>query len=362
MRNFRQSLNRFRSSVASSVNIPSTSSQDGETQASLTNAPSSPSNGTETPTNFPIVDLVALLDDLNEGRASYYPQELCILFKIPPEVRGAIFAYVVVERDGPTAIPKDDYWYRPDYTHKRLIDVALLRTCKMVWSETRLLPRQQIRRRHWVGSHDRAPECGSPKMIACKYFTNHDVDITYDASEESKAQLEAGADIRTRRILPCETLQVFIQMFALERREDLPQLITDAQSSTRIRHLVITLRYTDWWWWEDSAPLTLDSEWVRRLELPNSVEIVTIEFETRNGKKVELNNLLKKQASCWLFKTIEGKELRLSDEPPIQSIFVGTDSPGGNHFDHHSQEQNDTVDLAPREMLYYIVEMVWKLA
>jgi hypothetical protein len=96
-------------------------------------------------------------EDLLSGKTTCHDQEQSPLFQIPPEIRNDIFAMVAQEQNGETAINKAMYWYRPDYTHCRYIDTALLRTCKRIWAETHALPRQQILRRYWLGGYDRRP-------------------------------------------------------------------------------------------------------------------------------------------------------------------------------------------------------------
>lgn len=105
----------------------------------------------------PLANLNGLLEDLDSGRTLMDAQSNCPLFEIPAEIRNDIFSYVVTEQDGATAIRQTDYWYRPDYTHYRYIETALLRTCRRIWLETHALPRQHITRRIWSGSNDRRP-------------------------------------------------------------------------------------------------------------------------------------------------------------------------------------------------------------
>jgi hypothetical protein len=103
------------------------------------------------------IQLSRLLESLSSGQAEFNSQEQCPLFNIPAEIRNNIFAYVIAEQDGATAIAITDYYYRPDFTHFRYVETALLRTCRRIWLETHTLPRQQITRRYWAGDGDRRP-------------------------------------------------------------------------------------------------------------------------------------------------------------------------------------------------------------
>lgn len=165
--------------------------------------------------------------------------------------------------------------------------------------------------------------------------------------------------MKNRRIVPLETMQVFIQMFALERHWDLKGIITSAERDIPTRHLIITIRYTDWWFWEDNQPLRIDSRWIDRLELPDTLEKLTMELETRQGKKDELDAIVRRQVAAWEFKTSGGK--RLTAAPPKAMSFIGTDRPGGTSYNHHKALYNPAPKgMEPAqegEMYYYLVSV-----
>jgi hypothetical protein len=84
-------------------------------------------------------------------------QEQSPLFStIPPELRNQIFGLALAEQNGSFAIPTHKHYYRPDYTHHRIIDTALLRTCRRVYMETRDIPQQNVTCRFWLGHVERA--------------------------------------------------------------------------------------------------------------------------------------------------------------------------------------------------------------
>jgi hypothetical protein len=168
-------------------------------------------------------------------------------------------------------------------------------------------------------------------------------------------------------------VQLFPQMYALE---DYPMTDFMAQLSEHLRPetLTITIRYTDWWYWEGNYKLVISSDWMRNIKVPRCLERIIMEFETRNGKKDELDALVKGPISKWRFrvedKLVEGPEgkmvsngetewLVLSNEKPVASTWVGSSSVGGIKYAHHSQDQNGDVG-SDEDMLYYIVKVVWK--
>jgi len=104
--------------------------------------------------NKPAISTVSMLAAIKKQGFNGQPQSP-LFGGLPAELRTAVFAYVLAERDGATAIPEDKIWYRPDYTRYRYIDTALLRTCRAIWLETFAIPRRNVSFRMWLGSTDR---------------------------------------------------------------------------------------------------------------------------------------------------------------------------------------------------------------
>jgi hypothetical protein len=170
-------------------------------------------------------------------------------------------------------------------------------------------------------------------------------------------------------------VQLFPQMFALEGHA-MQRFTDDLRTHLRPKTLIITLRYTDWWFWEDNAPLRVDSGWMNEIKFPRSMEQLVMEFETRNGKKEELDALISKQISKWRFavekKVVEGDDgemvasteeefLVLGDGKPVASTWIGSAKIGSVKYSHHAHDVNGSPDgLGQDEMLYYVVKMVWK--
>jgi hypothetical protein len=185
------------------------------------------------------------------------------------------------------------------------------------------------------------------------------IELIYTEEEAAQAQL-VRQDSKSRAILPCETVQVFIQMYALERGRDIPRILSAAQQNIPTRHLIITIRYADWWWWERNEPLRISSHWIRTITFPDSLEKLTVELETRQGKKHELDSLVSQDVSHWQFSTESGKRLTLGPRSPQTMSYIGTDSPGGEYRHHHKAAENHlpgAVAPAAGEMYYYVATM-----
>lgn len=167
-------------------------------------------------------------------------------------------------------------------------------------------------------------------------------------------------------------VQLFSQMYALEGNQ-MSQFMSDLNKHLRPKRLTVTIRYTDWWNWELNQPLRIESKWIQNLKIPDSLEEWAMEFETRNGKKAELDILVQNTISKWRFEVGQkpdgnggdeapsGKHyfLTLGNRQPVTSTWVGSAKVGGCKYRHHLQDVNGG-DVGADEMLYYIVKMIWK--
>jgi hypothetical protein len=168
------------------------------------------------------------------------------------------------------------------------------------------------------------------------------------------------SDTDRRTIFPNECLQVFAQMFALEGGQ-LTKPVNKAAQKTSPRRLTITLRYTDWWYWESNAPLRIEDSWSEDFVAPASVEEIVLELETRNGKKPELDALISRQISKWEFHTAAEVDL-VHVGKPMEEFWVGSSKPGGLDYNHHTKIINRSNIMGKDEMLYYTVKMRWRKA
>jgi hypothetical protein len=315
----------------------------------------------------PTIDLAEehlnkLLENLLAGEADFSPQDACPLFQIPGEIRNRIFEHVVTEHDGKDALSPTDYWYRPNFTHHTYVDTTLLRTCRRVWVETHHLPLEQTRRRFWAGMEDRAP---TSKLSSLPSYMPQilmmSVEKMQPALRSVQALLKRKGAIESRDILPCEIIQVYIQMFALESGDEMKRILAEAEQVLAPRHIIITLRYTDWWYWEHNHPLRIESNWIDSLRLPATVEKITFELETRQGKQAQLDAIVRDKMSTWEFYTVEGTCLVPRSATPSATSHLGTNRPGGRLYAHHYHRFNPTPKgMDPpgtAQMYYYTVTM-----
>ena len=96
-------------------------------------------------------------------------------------------------------------------------------------------------------------------------------------------------------------------------------------SLVKAKHIKVTVRHTDWWYWESNAPLAMKSQWVDNLRYIAGLQSLEVELETIEPNKVQvsvLHNVLYYKTN----KLIDGnhcsKDVRLGDSP---------DRPGSYH-------------------------------
>ncbi|KAJ3486958.1 hypothetical protein NLG97_g6511 [Lecanicillium saksenae] len=149
-----------------------------------------------------------------------------------------------------------------------------------------------------------------------------------DPDEDKQARKAKAALRRTLNRLKREheaaaikifSLRVFSPMITLELcvpdfLEHFPDLY--------FRQLFIIIRHTDFWWWQDDAPLRFDGDWIPRVcrALPTTVREVIIEMETLKRKSGQLDDIANQMAQRWHFRTRDGKALFADCTPNSRQV------------------------------------------
>jgi hypothetical protein len=183
----------------------------------------------------------------------------------------------------------------------------------------------------------------------------------------------SGLDLGGRALESCRLInrefhpshvQVFSQMFAAQGLE-MKQCIEFLHSVLRPKILTITFRYTDWYWWEYDRPLRM-LNWPLDIKFPSSVEKLVMEFETRNGKRHELDRILNDAILKWRIPLRSDlvdspKRMLITTQAKARThTWIGPDVIGHTGYSHHSQIYNGTKDLKKDQMLYYVAVVEWK--
>lgn len=59
----------------------------------------------------------------------------------------------------------------------------------------------------------------------------------------------------------------------------------------RAKHIKITVRHTDWWYWESNVPLAMKSQWVDNLKFVAGLQSLEVELETIERDKAQVSFL-----------------------------------------------------------------------
>ena len=188
------------------------------------------------------------------------PQNACLLFTIlPPETRNNIFSLALCgydDKDRP--YPEYSYYSRPGYRFHRRIDTALLATCRRIYRETHDLPISQNEHVFWF---KRGPSVSS--LGPAQYFERFTV-------EQQSA---------------VKQVHFFTQLFWLEKT--FPMICK--LSLVKAKHIKVTVRHTDWWYWESNAPLAMKSQWVDNLRYIAGLQSLEVELETIEQNKAQVS-------------------------------------------------------------------------
>ena len=271
------------------------------------------------------------------------PQAESPLFGIvPAEVRSLIFALALADHPDPS--PDKHYgaqtcYSRPAYFAPRKSDSRLLRTCRAIYRETWFMPFLLREQTHWLGNQERAPP---------EYIVHRQRPALRDSLEQI-CQQQATEEVEI------EALRVFAQMWALENGSLRALLETPR---LRPRTLTLTIRHTDWWFWEVEQPLRFEGNWLRDVgrAMPSSLTMVRIELESLEQKKEQVDAIAKQMSERWFFKRGDGVALY----PDTSGQAIEIDRWTGSSTWHNHTWTRD--EARPGEIDYYIASVVFQLA
>ncbi|KAF5968826.1 hypothetical protein FBULB1_10542 [Fusarium bulbicola] len=257
--------------------------------------------------------------------------------KLPGEVRDNIFSYVLTDHPDPTPTKKfkeNTCYTRPSYLAAQSTDTRLLRTCRAIYRETWFKPFVLREHTEWATSEDRAPPPGKapPRLRPM-------------VAEISKSLGTDNVEI--------ERLRIFAQMYRLEDN--------GLQDILRMPHLAprtitLTIRHTDWWYWEEDEPLHFEGNWIEGVSqaLTPSTTQFCIELESLERKKDQVDKIAKQMVDAWFFKRPDGVVLYAdtSDANRKVSRWSGSSTWHGQRWTRDETE--------PNKLDYYIVSITFR--
>lgn len=293
----------------------------------------------------------------------------CVLFTaFPAEIRTRIFEHALAPYDDPAKpYRRDRVYWRPSHRFHPRTDVALLRTCKRVFAEARLMPVAEAAHTFWI--------FGGPWMTM---RTKADGMARWDAWQDSLSEAQRAA---VRRV------HVFAQQVFLEDLGGRPGL---GPMRFAARTLRLTLRSTDWWSWESPAessdrlgicpwlpgrvphqamlaqPLRVPNDELRGLMRQGTwgwqicqvqgLQRLEIEFEIDAVKKEQLQMVLDR-AKYWVFPLGWTNAALVQSGEVVESEWEGA---AQKKDDNYHALQPAGLSPAQETKTYYVATMTWK--
>lgn len=262
---------------------------------------------------------VSLIDMLAKPAAA---QDNSPLFQIPAEIRNLIYQYALADYPDPSAKKRyheSTCYTRPSYFAPRRSSIDLLLTCRLICSESWFLPFLLREHTHWLTQWDRAPP---------EYDYRRQVD-------RLSIQLRAIQGRCGGYPVVINRLKVFAQMYKVPAIANLL-----ATPGLFPRSLTLTIRHTDWWYWERDNPLSFDAHWIDEFcrFLPKTVREVCIELESVERKKNQVDIIAEQMQEKWFFRTADGDTL-YGDGQKRTSTWTGSSTWHGKRWDRDESEK-----------------------
>jgi hypothetical protein len=268
-------------------------------------------------------------------------QQSALYSKLPLELRELIWQLATAPCSD-TKNPYDEtaWYYRPGNTHRKKHHTSLLLTCRRIWLEANAYPMLQ-------GEH-------------CFWY--------YRAAPDGR-DLDWTAKLTTSNLRNFGTLHLYAQMFAIERLSPRPGALRRYFVRDRWvedlapKVMYVTIRHTDWYWWEQDMPLALDESWVQAMldtEDLRSTILIRLELETLDYKVEQLKPIVER------LRKLESKEYQthLVEGEPTATRFILQDIQDTYTWTGSSKiNDDDYVPYAGRDTLnYHVVTLTWRLA
>lgn len=208
------------------------------------------------------------------GRAD--PQAQSPFFTVlPRELRDLIYAFATAPyEDREKPYDENAYYSRPDRRAQLKTDTALLRACRRAWLEANAMPMLQAE--HSFYFYRAAPDARTSDWMT---------GLT-DKNRQNFGHLHMHAQMYAIERLRATSGS--LRSFFLAKKP-----LTPGDFQPRVLH--VTIRHTDWYYWENEEPLRLDDAWLLALlNSPDlrSTHIFKLELETLDYKVTQLRPIV----------------------------------------------------------------------
>lgn len=245
------------------------------------------------------------------------PQTQSPLFStLPPELRNQIFELAVSQfEDRTRPFSANAFWYRPGHHYELRTETSLLRTCRLIYYETSVIPIRSAT--HYF------------------YYNRQSYDLPVDNYLHHLARKEQD------------------NLYHLHFFASVP--LWDFEYLQKLLHLpfkrvTLSLRHSDWLGWKRDTKL-----WLGRLNhellLPHTCQEFALELETLQRKKNELDEIVQR-ALTWEFQADDGAMLICETDRLVTSSWIGRSDYNNIRCEAHSP--GPTIS-------YHVVRLSWRL-
>jgi len=246
-----------------------------------------------------------------------FPLDRCLdqfqspLFEVlPAELRLRIFSYVLADEEDVTRMYSvDTYYKRPDYSAPRKTHVSILRTCQRIYRESWYMPWANSEHSFFLADSSRRP-----------------ARVTTVADMTSTLGMIHASHIKT----DIQHVRIFAQCCGIESGESLQSILSIPHFSPV--HMTITIRHTDFWYWETDEVLHIDGHWTRVCKFPTSTKMITVEFESLERKKDQVDQIAQQALRRWKFVREDGVVLGAETEDVKITKWTGSSCWGGRRW------------------------------
>jgi len=264
------------------------------------------------------------------------PQEMSPLFaSLPGEIRDRIFSFALADYEDKRRAYNDTTCYkRPNHLAPLRIDTSLLRTCQRIYREAWFIPWAKAEHTFWLTDIKRMPPNALARHRLCDALRN--------AAENVR---------RTHGEVPTiDQIRIFAQLWLLEPGIELSRLLSIPHFQPL--HVTITLRHTDWWYWEQDEVLRINAEWVEKCRFPLSVKSVRMELESLERKKSQVDSLAEQMARHWQVARADGVKFEAASPSPSDVMrWSGTSAWGDERWLRD--------ETRPGQLDYYVAAVIW---
>lgn len=177
----------------------------------------------------------------------------------------------------------------------------------------------------------------------------HDFDSDLDSDSDSEASPPPPT------VIEIAHLQIFAQLYKLEPGISLRMIFT--LPLLRPQWIALTVRHTDWWFWEDDRRLLVRGRFVDIAKLPPSTRELRIELESLQRKKAQIDYVADVMCESWTFQR-QGDDkvlFRAETEDCTTNTWIGSST-----FSNRKRWARDEADTKPGVLEYYVKTVLWK--